>query len=444
MPNDNKLARKLFRQWKYNYRVRRHAPPSVTSPLIERRGAKPATKVNRPVWFGSNKEYGISDRELLDIYLSQKYKVDVSPASQTLRSTIQLPNALTVPFQRKFFIRLLHLGGTHDFYREKTQRQFSIASQKNQTHATIMGGIYHINNASIFQSHKALYSWSRKNGLLLSYYPPYHHLGAFAKSRPAALVSESNKLKPGSVFRSTHRKKVRRYLFEAFCEVQGISRETLRWSDVTSFEPMAYNENLNFLLEDERNPEIINDELRRNQQDYGIQDEYESFLIKKDDNHIRGIDGLYVFLSREGHVFSDDELRNLMREAVKCVIYEYGYVNKEMHDEYAARTQTLNEQSELYDIDHITTKQPVSLEGLGFYRTALQKAYSRTSRPCRSWIYKRNKQFLESNLDFDENGRHYQDPEEWERLYSAAKTTLTDYQEYFLQTSAKWKKDQEI
>ncbi|KAK9495931.1 hypothetical protein V1508DRAFT_408869 [Lipomyces doorenjongii] len=440
MPSDNKLVRKLFRQWKNNYSVRRHAPSSLTSPLVDRRGSDPATKANRPVWVGSNREYGISDRELLDIYLSQKYKVDVSPASEALQNTIQLPNALTVPFQRKFFIRLLHLGGTHDFYREKTQRQFSIASQKNQTYATIMRGIYHINNTSIFQSHKSLYSWTKKNGLLLSYYPPYHHLGAFAKSKPAALVSESNKLKPGSVFRSKHRKKIRRYLLEAFCEVQNITRETLRWSDVTSFEPMAYNENLNFLLEDERHQEIIDDEIKRNGQDYGVQDEYESFMTKKDQNHIRGIDGLYVFLSRQGHVFSDSELRNLMREAVKCVIYEYGYVSENMQEEYKAKSQ-IRSISDVYDIDSNTRKPQDPFGGLEFYRDSLQKAYSRTSRPCRPWIYKRNKQFLESDLEFDENGRHYQDPEEWERLYSAAKRTLTEYQEYYVKTTGKWKED---
>ncbi|KAK9367705.1 hypothetical protein V1509DRAFT_625977 [Lipomyces kononenkoae] len=443
MPSDSKLVGKLFRQWKNNYRIRRHSPPQP-SPLVDRKGAHRAIKSNRPVWCGSNREYGISDRELLDIYLSQKYKVDVSPVSETLQNTIQLPNALTVPFQRKFFVRLLHLGGTFDFYREQSQRQFSIASQKNQTAAAIMRGIYHISNSSIFQSNKALYSWTRKHGLLLSYYPPYHHLGAFAKSRPAVLVSESNKLKPGSVFRSTHRKKIRRYLFEAFCEVQGITRETLRWSDVTTFEPMAHNENLNFLLQDERHQEIIDDELERSEQDYGVQDEYESFLTKKDLNYIRGIDGLYVFLSRHGHVFPDDELRDLMREAVKCVIHEYGYVSQEMHDEYKTKCKDESELSETYDIETNTRQQQDSFKGLEFYRDSLHKAYSRTSRPCRQWIYKRNKQFLESELEFDEQGRHYQDPEEWERLYSAAKRSLTDYQEYFVRTTAQWKIDREI
>ncbi|KAK9241169.1 hypothetical protein V1525DRAFT_211 [Lipomyces kononenkoae] len=443
MPSDSKIVRKLFRQWKNNYRIRRNAP-SQPSPLVDRKGVNPAIKSNRPAWFGSNREYGISDRELLDIYLSQKYKVDVSPASEALQNTIQLPNALAVPFQRKFFIRLLHLGGTFDFYREKSQRQFSIASQKNQTYAAIMRGLYHINNSSIFQSNKSLYSWTRKHGLLLSYYPPYHHLGAFAKSRPAVLVSESNKLKPGSVFRSTHRKKIRRYLFDAFCEVQGITRETLRWSDVTTFEPMAHNANLNFLLQDERNQEIIDDELNRTEQDYGIQDEYESFLTKKDQNYIRGIDGLYVFLSRQGHVFSDDELRNLMREAVKCVIHEYGYVSQEMHDQYKANSTEQSELSDVYDFESVTGKRPEPFNGLEFYRDSLRKAYSRASRPCRRWIYKRNKQFLESDLEFDDQGRHYQDPEEWARLYGAAKRTLTDYQEYFIRTTTQWKDGKEM
>lgn len=313
--------------------------------------------------------------------LAQKYNVRIRPPSVALASTIQVPEALTLPFQRKLHVRQHTLGGVCEPGRDRILRWFYAPGRKNTSHSEAVRGADTTAAAAarlVWNSPRPR-SWTLFAGgsqLVLKYFPPGHALAAFAKSRPAVVVSLDPRASTGhgAVYRTTLKKHLRRYLFEAICKVQGITRETAEWSDVRSFEPMSDDENLAFLLEDHRDPELVRAEKELLQESLGVSNERESFLVKRDRNFIHDIDGLYYFCERNSSTkkyVSKKDARRIAYAAVQTSIADFGYVSAEIKAEFLKNSDEL--------------KKKMS--------KAVQLAHYRTSRTHWQWVVAFNERY---------------------------------------------------
>ncbi|KAK7205092.1 hypothetical protein BZA70DRAFT_267628 [Myxozyma melibiosi] len=352
-------AKQAFAEFKDGWvrnRVTRLLVPPQTNRKVDRRVRR--RRDARP-WEGTHNEYGISDTELLDIILAGRYSMQIEPASRAIDTTIQLPDMLTFPFQRRLYLRQLARGGAIQVGRDRVTRWFYTPYHKNATYSDLLRGVDAAAGISRFMwKIPKLRPWvSDQHPLTMRYIPPGMATAAFAKSRPAVVILMSSRPSAGqkATYRAVVRKHMRRYLFEALCEVQGITREVAHWSDIKSFEPMStINDGLSFLLEDHRDPRLIRQEKKEYEDNTGAPDETEQLMVKRSPDYIRDLDGVFVFFEKRGSgknqavpPIGEEAVKAMAYAAVQAVVAEYGYVSKEMHDKYALyrRTKAVSEES---------------------------------------------------------------------------------------------------
>ncbi|KAK9466404.1 hypothetical protein V1512DRAFT_263548 [Lipomyces arxii] len=380
-----KLVSKWFKSWKTAYGLRRRRDTQVggqqlLTPTVLRTSSRRSRLAN-PVWAATNREYGISDMELLDHILCQKYNVQVEPPSAALETVFQIPDTLAIPFQRKLYVRLHKLGGVFDITRNRTRPFFYVAGQKNITSSVLRGHMTEMAGFAVRRAPKPLL-WNDRS-LEFVYFPPSHHMAAFGKTRPIVQIVDHLLVSLAKRDRFEHHKSIKAALFEEYCKVQGITREIQRWADV-SLNVMDDLDHLSFLLKDDRHPSLIRAEIEAMEQG-GEYDEHESFLVKRSSRHIKGIDGVYMFRPRRHHKPDQAQLREKMELAVQSVIYEYGYVDPE----FAASAQ----------VENLTAAEQV--------------AFARTTSPVKKWVYERNAQFIRA---FESTTIHPTNDDEWNHL----------------------------
>ncbi|KAK9448623.1 uncharacterized protein V1518DRAFT_293177 [Limtongia smithiae] len=393
------------RGWLKRRLARKLSPPwSPTDRVVSRVPANRAYDDNlleREPWRGTNREYGISDTELLDVILSERYNVRISLASKALASTVQVPEGLLMPFHRRFHLRHVNCGGVDSVRRNRVYQWFFLPDVKNQTHGTMIKGVDKSSiGGALLRATPTPYSWHNQK-VVLKYLPPDHIVSYFAKSRPAVVLffgslpslSVNGPRRESAVYRSTVRKLMRTYMLEAYCKLQGITRETTRWSDITTFEPIEGMENLEFLLEDHRQTYIIEEERQRKLQEEGVQEEWESLLVKRDKEYYHGIDGVYMFIVRVP--LNATIIRQIAYEAMSTVLDEHGYVSPQMQRKYTQEREVAT-----MTIKNRTTEPE---ERVRAARATLDKhstraehsAYTRTRRQLLGWVTRFNAGRLE-------------------------------------------------
>ncbi|KAK9478200.1 hypothetical protein V1514DRAFT_85215 [Lipomyces japonicus] len=365
--------------WFKRYRMRLVFPLFEQNQLVQRGSPK-----DLPDWVNTNKEYGISDRELLDEIFTRNYKVKIDLPSK-IKTVVQRPDMLTASFQRRFYLRLYNRGLVLDYGGMKILSHCYIASKKNISTPDLLKGVRRESLDTMKFVPKGNFT-SRYLGL--QYYPPYHIASILAKSSPAVIVFGFNKLARATT-RTWLKKKIKNALFMELCDVQGITRETLRWDEISTFEPMDDKmPGLGFLLENQR-PTY---DQTLNEFDY----EFESLLTKRNHLHIQGINGLYYFKIHEDmeSPLTIEQITKFVKNAVQFVIGQWGYISKDQFYRVQSKYQDHPQFGKLNEYKSLVTYYSQMLERN--LTKAEVTAVSRREKQFCAHTYNTNEKFLTS------------------------------------------------
>ncbi|KAK9455308.1 hypothetical protein V1511DRAFT_458953 [Dipodascopsis uninucleata] len=368
-------------------------------------------------------DYGIDDEELLDLYLAQtRYKIDVDLPSQVLDHGVQIPEILKMPFQRQMYLRQKRLAGWVDDVGMAggTMPDYFIGAQANGLGPMNIKGIdYVVYDNMRRRPAKPLTGW-RSELLGLSYYPPFHVLGMFAKSRPAVVVTNNQPGKARAVYRTTVRKMIKQCLFDEFCRVQHIEQKWVDSNELSSLQLTEKDEWLGFLRSHHKDPTLL-DTKSNDGNEYPKRSGIEKALFKGNDKFIRGIDGVYIFAVKSDVEYNMKLLRPLIRQAVQAVIMDYGYVTPAMKNRYNKELkQELKRVQTVFENNQQT--QP---ENIACTSTNQAKAYKKTTRPMMNWVVRANTEF---NMNFaDRVKREAIMFDSWARRLPIAKNEIKQY-----------------